>query len=481
MPGVRQGEEQIATQDARSGAGPVSPADTQAASAARAAENARVAATEQAAEQARAAAMAQAPQPVRAMIYYGLPDPDVPSSIKAAPATLPNLIREPGQPWRLRGRLVEVVNHGVLVERDPASGKLHGVPMGNAESSAPDGFEFAPRSGGALLSENEEQQGGENARVREAGRFGEVNAYYYAERVLTLANDLLKELGEQPLPFLRVVVNAHAGSQLPGYRQNDGETEDGKLRPFPGGHYRLPNSAKADGRFLHPVEEMNPTGEVHLGPGRSYITDSRDRDIMVDGRKYVRNASHVPGIIVHEVGHHINGHTADFKCNRLRKPNEHDNQKVHMDEGTADYWTAVLLDTPDIYNWQHAAEGLKDRDNRDLRGRRTTDDFDPIDEHRNGNIWSSALWDVRAALGGHQTDLLVMKTMVLFSKVGPAGAGSTAIQDLMEQKDELRDGLAMLLKADEALNQGKNRAQLLKIFEGRGIDLKTPDKSFSRD
>jgi hypothetical protein len=278
------------------------------------------------------------------------------------------------------------------------------------------------------------------------------------------------------------VVNAHAGSRLPGYGENDGELDNGKLRPFPGGHYRLPNSAKVEGRFLHPVEGMNPTGEVHLGPGRSYITDSRDKDIVVDGRKYVRNASHVPGIIIHEVGHHIIGHTADFMGNRSRKPNEYNNVKLHMDEGTADYFAAVVLETPDIYNWQHAAEGRNDRDNRDLRGRRTTDDFDMNgDPHRNGNIWASALWDVRKALGGHETDLLVMKMLVLFGQVGPAGTTDSAIREQLGQKDEMKDGLAMMLKADEGLYQGKNRSKILKTFDDRGIDLKTPDKRFNRD
>jgi hypothetical protein len=418
----------------------------------------------------------------RALVYLGLPDPDDPASIRAQPATLPHLIREPGQPWRLRGQLVEVVNHGVLVDRDPTTGQLRGVPMGDAETSAPEGFAFSPRSGGQLPWENERRGGADNSRIREAARFGEVNAYYYADRTLGYANGLLAELGEPPLPMLRVVVNAHSGSRLPGYLEDDGEIDNGKPQPFPGGHYRLPSIFKAEGRFLHPVEEMNPTGEVHLGPGRAFITDSRERTVVVDGRPYVRNASHVPGIIAHEVGHHVNGHTADFFANRARKPNEYVNRKIHMDEGTADYWAAVVLETPDIYNWQHAAEGRNDRDNRDLRGRRTTDDFDRDgDPHRNGNIWSSALWDVRTALGVRETDLLVMKMLVLFSKVGPEGSSANAIAQKIEQKDELRDGLAQLLKADEALYRGRNRAQLLKIFDRRGIDLTMPDRKFNRD
>jgi hypothetical protein len=417
----------------------------------------------------------------QAFIYVGLPDPDVPATIRAQPVTLPDLIHEPGQSWRLRGKQVEVVNNGVLVDLDPATQKLVGAPMGNAKTSSPEGFSFSPRSGGPLPWQNEARAGAENARAREAARFGEVMAYYYADRVLTVTNALLAELGEPPLPPLRVVVDAHYGSRLPGYRSGDGEIVDGKMHPFPGGHYRLPSAARAEGRFHHPVVEMNPTGEVHLGPGRAYITDSHDRNVIIDGLPYVRNASHVPGIITHETGHHVNGHTADFFSNRNRKPNEANNVKIHMDEGTADYWAAVVLETPDIYNWQHVAEGTDDRDNRDLRGPRTTDDYDRGgDPHRNGNIWASALWDVRTALGPHPTDLLVMKTLVLFGKVGPSGTSASAIAQQIEQKDELRDGLATFLKADEALNQGKNRAQILTIFDRRGIDLTTPDRKFNR-
>jgi hypothetical protein len=473
-PAIRQNDDQVTSQDGRVGS--VSE------SVEAAAQDAQVAAASSAAEQARQGALTQPPESLRAMVYVGLPDPDVPSTIRAQPVTLGDLPREPGQPWRLKGKLVEVVNHGVLVDRDDATGKLIGVPMGNAETSAPDGFEFLPRSGGELISENVAHDGADNSRIREAARFGEVNAYYYADKTIALANGLLAELGEQPLPFLRVIVNAHSGSELPGYLQGDGEVRNGKLRPFPGGHYRLPTTLRVEGAYSHPPAEMNPTGEVHLGPGRAYITDSKDRDIVVDGRKYVRNASHVPGIITHETGHHVNGHTADFMANRSRKPIEYVNLKLHMDEGTADYWAAVVLDTPDIYNWQHAAEGKDDRDNRDLRGTRTTDDYEQGgDPHRNGNIWASALWDVRKALGAHETDLLVMKWLVLCGRIGPEGSTDAAIQQQLAQKDELRDGLSILLRADEILYQAKNRARLLKIFDNRGIDLKTPDKKFNRD
>lgn len=421
------------------------------------------------------------PPSFQGFVYVGLPNPDVPESIRIQPVTLPNLVREPGQPWRLRGQLVEVVNHGVLVERHPSSGRLEGAFMGNAETDAPDGFAFQPRGGGPLVWENAERAGADNAWALEAARFGEVMAYYYADRVISYANGLLAELGERPLPKLRVVVNAHAGSRLPGYRQDDGDQRYSRMRPFPGGHYRLPSTFSTELPFRHPIAEMNPTGEAHLGPGSAYIKDSRGRQIIVEGRPYLRNAAHVPGIITHEVGHHVNAHTADFVGNRDRKPHENSNRKLHMDEGTADYWAAVALETPDIYNWHNAAEQLDDPDNRDLSGPRTTEDFERRgDPHRNGNIWASALWDARRELGARPMDLLVMRALVLCSRVGPSGLSDDVIQKKLEQKNELRDGLAMLLKADDLLYRGQNRLRLLDIFAQRGIDLVTPDREYSR-
>lgn len=415
-------------------------------------------------------------------MYVGLPDPDIAESIRPLPIVVQNLVRNPGEPWRLRGRLVEVVNHGVLIERDPVRGLPRGIPMGNVEVGSPDGFVFQPHNGGRLPRDDEDHTGADNARILEAARFGEVNAYYYADRTIAYANGLLATLGEGPLPPLRVVVHAHSASRLAGYREGDGEKLDGKLRPFPGGHYRLPNLARTDGRFRHPVDAMLATGEVHLGPGRSYITDSRGRGITVGGLPYVRNASHIPGIIVHEVGHHVVAHTADFFANRSRPGNEKVNVKIHMDEGTADYWAAVILKTPDIYNWQHAAEGQDSRDNRDIRGLKTTDNFDSHgNPHRNGNIWASTLWDVRRALGEWTADLLVMKMLVLCSKAGSEGLDATETARQIAKKNELRDGLSMVLKADEALNRGVNRARLLRIFEDRGIDLATPDEQFRHD
>lgn len=414
------------------------------------------------------------------LVYVELPDPDVPETIRPQAAPLPNLVREAGQPWRLRGRLVEVANHGVLVERGATSGKLRGRPMGDAESTTADGFQFRPRGGGPSPWRNEELAGAENERALEAARFGEVNAYYHADRTLAYANALLAELNEPPLPLLRMIVNAHSCSRLLWYRQDAGDGRTGKLRPFPGGHYRRPTSLPEPG-FLHAVDEMHPAGEVHLGIGNGDIEDSRGRPVIVDGQPYTKIVSHISGIVVHEVGHHVISHTADFRANRVRDPNAWSNRKIHLDEGTSDYWAAVLLATPDIYDWQQAARGLDHPENRDLRGQRTTDTFErDRDPHLSGNVWSSALWDVRRALGPRTADLVVMKTLVLFGRVQPGEVdpAEKPWRQVTELKDELRDGLSMLLTAAEQLRLGSDRLKVLEIFKRRRIDVTTSGRVY---
>jgi len=418
------------------------------------------------------------------LVYSGLPQSTVNAQtaarIQPQVVRLPHLLHQPGQSWRLQGTQVEFVNRGVLVQRDKATGQLRAIPMGNAAGQS---LRYDPASGGPLPRHNERAAGRENQRALSAGRFGEVNAYYHADRTLTYANSLLRELGEKPLPYLRIVVNDHYCSRLPGYRQNDCDRRrSSRSRSFGGGHYRLPTTRFQDEGFEHSAEAMHPGGEVHLGSGNSFIKDARGARVVVNGYPYSENSSHNAGIIVHEVGHHINSHTADFRANRDRSPQEYSNRKIHLDEGTADYWTAVMLHSPDIYEWHDAAVELADSGNRNLSGLRTTADFiQNGDPHKNGNIWSSALWDLRQAMNnGHNTDLLVMKALVLMGQIGPENPGNDPqIRKLkIEHKDEFQDGLLMLLKVDCQLYGGRYRPVILKTFVQRGIGPGTPDRDF---
>jgi hypothetical protein len=419
-----------------------------------------------------------------AAVYASLKDPNAPQAIRPDDAGLANLVPDGGRPLRLRGRLVEVVNRGVLVARDARSGGLKGMPMGSATANSVAGFRFKPRNGGPLPWENEEAEGRENDRLLEAARFGEVNAYFHADRALAYANGLLAELGAGPLPVLRIVVGAHFGSRLPGYGADDGDLRDGSYRPFSGGHYRRPSTVFEDHGFAHDARSVHRHGEVHLGPGRAYILDGGGRPILVDGQPYASNPSHNPGIVIHEAAHHIISHTADFRANAARLPDAASNRKIHMDEGTADYWAATLLGTPDIYQWHRASEAVEAATNRDLSGPRTTADFiQGGNPHLNGNIWASALWDLRVALGlPRATDLLVMKMLLLAGGVGPSNPtqDEEIRRETMALKDDFRDGLVLLLAADEALNGRANWRTILDVFARRGIDEHTPDAKLGR-
>ncbi|MBD2729140.1 M36 family metallopeptidase [Nostoc sp. FACHB-892] len=428
-----------------------------------------------------ASEITNAPQ---ARVYLGLPQSQVnaktANKIKPEIVKLPNLLKKTNEPWHLKGKQVEVVNYGVLVEKDKKTGELRGVPMGNAEG---DSFLYDPASGGSTPKQNEEAKGRENDRVLSAARFGEANAYYHADRTLTYANSLLAELGEKPLPYLRVVVNDHSCSQLSGYRQNDCDERSGEARSFGGGHYRRPSDRFDDEGFEHQVEEINSAGEAHLGPGNDFIKDADGDRVVVNGYPYNENPSHNAAIIIHETAHHIVSHTADFRENQNRQNNQYSNRKIHLDEGTCDYWTAVMLNSPDIYEWQRADEKLTDKSNRNLSGPRTTANFvQDGDPHENGNIWSSTLWDLRQAIGdGRKTDLLVMKTLLLFGEIeadNPKAKRKIRRNEKIDQKDEFRDGLAKILQADELLYNKVNHILIINTFSKRGINVKTPDSAF---
>ncbi|MBI3892817.1 MAG: M36 family metallopeptidase, partial [Candidatus Wallbacteria bacterium] len=72
--------------------------------------------------------------------------------------------------------------------------------------------------------------------------------------------------------------------------------------------------------------------------------------------------------------------------------------------------------------------------------------------HKDGEIWSACLWQLRGALGAQQTLKLVLESHF---HVPPDGS--------------FADGANALLQADQALNAGFNAAIVRKIFTDRGI------------
>lgn len=74
------------------------------------------------------------------------------------------------------------------------------------------------------------------------------------------------------------------------------------------------------------------------------------------------------------------------------------------------------------------------------------------DEHTDGEIWSSSLWEIRGILGGRITDRLVL-----------------AHHFLLTRDSSFENSANMLITVDHQLNQGRNEETIRNIFVRRGI------------
>ncbi|HEX2714791.1 MAG TPA: M36 family metallopeptidase, partial [Candidatus Acidoferrales bacterium] len=250
----------------------------------------------------------------------------------------------------------------------------------------------------------------------------------------------------------------------------DGLRRGDRWLPFQGGHYRLP-SRRYD---LCEHKPVSPDGEIHLGPGRQLL--HHGALVEAAGGRYRANASHNAGILYHEYGHHITRHTADFRANALRPPDRQSNRKAAIDEGICDYWAATMLETPHIWAW-HRRHDDQEVHPRSLTSSKTMADYDlspRADPHANGTIWAAALWDLRTLLdatkptGARQTDLLVLKALLLLGKVVDPAREATATSTC-HARESYAAGLNALLQADKQLNDGRHEKIILASFSKRGV------------
>lgn len=370
---------------------------------------------------------------------------------------------------RLSGRYVCVRNGGALYEPDRSAEGTRVFPLGDAQPDSAGDHLFEPGRGGGRIDKIALAEPDFRWRYIQASRFGEVNTYFHINHIAAYVYELLRELGAPPLPRVTAVVTAHhAAIEKEGIR--DGVKGRNHWLPFQGGHYRLPSRR-------YELPEYNPIafdGEIHLGPGWQLL----EHGALVDaaGGRYRANASHNAGIIYHEYGHHITRHTADFRANALRPADQQSNRKTAMDEGTCDYWAATMLGTPHIWIL-HRRHDDREIHVRSLTSSKTMANYDTgpyADVHTNGTIWGGALWDLRTQLsaaepnGVRQTDLLVLKALLLMGKLLPRWQETTVDTVRLVRKD-FQVGLTALLLADELLNRGRRRKTLLEIFSKRGI------------
>ena len=266
----------------------------------------------------------------------------------------------------------------LLATGQPGPGRLAEVELAGAERTENglrvgpvEVFDSAARCGPADDGRFNPADGGGPLASREARRqarcFGVVNVAYHRHRGRAWAGGLL-------------------GHALPPLTARIGVHTDQRPR-WGGGHYRLPAERYSELSEAAPVQ---PTGEIHLGTGRAYRP--------YDGRSYFDAPAHNPAIVLHELGHHICRHTADFRLNGRRPPSQQANRKIPLDEGTSDYIAAVLWDCPDIFGWHRAGVAPHHPGRRRLDVHRTMADFrggSDQDPHADGTPWSSALWSGR--------------------------------------------------------------------------------------
>lgn len=388
--------------------------------------------------------------------------------VTAAVVPLLRLETDGGQSGRLWGRHVRVRNDGAVNEPDSATGSVRGVSIGDARPNMEGDFLFDPGCGGGRMDKVVLADPERRCRYIQASHFGEVNTYFHVDRIAAYVDDLLRQLGAQRLPRVTAVVNAHhAATEKDGLRDGVRGTRTGRWLPFQGGHYRLP-SWRYDVSEFQPI---SPQGEIHLGPGWQLLRSGAI--VEAAGRPYWSNAAHNGAILYHEYGHHIMRHTADIQVNALRPPGQQRNRKAAIDEGTSDYWAAVMLGTPHIWAW-HRLHDDQEIHPRSLASPKTIADYDSSPQanpHTNGTIWAAALWDLRTRLdasqpeGGRRADLLALRALLLLGQL------TAPRNELRRARESYEMGLAALVRADELLHAGRNREAILTCFGKRGIHL----------
>jgi len=413
---------------------------------------------------------------VLGQVYLWIPDASLPSGgfIRKSIVPLPWLDRPTNPESHLSSRYTVVKNAGIINIPGEHSESIIPTPLGDAQPDPEGNFIFEPFNGGGRMDKEALVDEFRRFKNIQAARFGEVNTFYHINKIASYVDELLKELGERPLPRVKVFVNAHpAIFKKSGARDGYRGPISGKWLPFQGGHYRLSSINLEE---IKEPEEISTDGEIHLGPGWRLTEHGALPEYAKC--KYRCNASHNTGIIYHEYGHHITRHTADFAANRLRVPHRQSNRKTELDEGFCDYWAATMLTCPHIWAW-HRKHSTNEIHPRSLSSKKTMTDYDSghnADQHLNGTIFGAALWDIRKEFcglypdGARKMDLIVLKSLILIGQLQDSEYNPTK-SGTRKCRFEFKSGLASLMEADKICNNGRHSDIIKKCFLQRGIDL----------
>jgi Zn-dependent metalloprotease len=161
-------------------------------------------------------------------------------------------------------------------------------------------------------------------------------------------------------------------------------------------------------------------------------------------------------VIIHEYGHAIQDAQVPGFGN--------EGEARAMGEGFGDYLAASFYANnkpasfrPTFASWDAYFSGTgKPKSLRRLDSTKQYPKDMTHEEHDDGEIWSSCLWQIRTALGGKQTDKLVI-----------------AHHYLITPKATFADAAKALIMTDQKLNKGANEKMIRKVFSDRGILPKT--------
>ena len=165
-------------------------------------------------------------------------------------------------------------------------------------------------------------------------------------------------------------------------------------------------------------------------------------------------------VIIHEYGHAIQ--------DDIVPGFGQEGEARAMGEGFGDYLAASFFSSnkpasfrPAFATWDAYFEGTgKPKSWRRLDSTKKYPGDMRHEEHDDGEIWASCLWQIRNALGGKQTDKLVI-----------------AHHFLLSPNASFADAAKALITTDKRLNKGANEKMIQDVFAKRGILPKSKKKN----
>ncbi|MER8957121.1 CapA family protein [Mesorhizobium sp. M0833] len=363
---------------------------------------------------------------------------------------LPFLDANAAGPGGLLGRYVDVIGNG-----SPA-----GLPVaemrwstGRKSETLPDehgNYVFNPFGGGIL--------GGQEG-YDAAGRFGQVNVYYHVSLMAQRMNEVLRSLGENPLPKVRAVINAYQPKRDGRAAQKDAAG----WGPVKGAKYRYPARMENLDRFSIPV-----CGELLFGPGLSVTTEGWLP--RISGGAYLCGPSHNASFIYQAFALHVLRHTADIQADRLHAPCTSFSRPGALEYALSTYLAASMLSTPHIWCWhlRHDAEFVP---SDTLANDSHLDDAAmPAAEALVARVMAGAMWDLHKAFPGDErtcTSLVIAALLAMGrlsdSPYAPSRARTRAIRSSPE------NFASCLLHVDRTRFRSRYETLIRNVFQRRGV------------